>query len=145
MNCIECGKDLSTGSVFNAPTCKGCAIKLTVKDFFFRLLIPLTIAFILYKYAGMVFEGNINQQIFTFMLVGAPFGVRRMFAWVIPGGGHTVAGSVMIILLNVIVGALIGWAMLGYYLIVTPIKTIYRLIRILTFKERTPVVGYEIE
>lgn len=145
MDCIECGKDLSTGSVFLTPMCRSCAIKLTIKEVILRFAVPLTIAFILYKYAGMVFEGNMNQQIFTFILVGAPFGVRRMFAWVIPGGGHSVAGSVAIILLNVIVGALIGWAMLAYYLVVTPIKTMYRLIRIIFFREHEPRVYVDIE
>ena len=68
------------------------------------------------------------------MLVGFPFGVRRMFLWIVPFGGHSVAASVMILLLNIIGGAVIGWAILVYRVVTTFFKTIYRVIKILTFR-----------
>lgn len=129
MTCIECGKELSGGSVFSAPTCK-----ITVKELLLKVVLSVGIAYILYWIAGRVFAGNSNELFFTIMLVGFPFGARRMFAWIVPFGGHSVAASIGILLMNVFVGALIGWVVLAYNVVSTVIKTIYRTIRILTYK-----------
>lgn len=133
MECTRCGKDLITGSVFKTPMCRKCAVKITIKELFVYLLIPLAVAGFLYYMAGLAFAGNTNQAIFTIMLVGFPFGARKMFAWVIPFG-HDVAATIGILLLNVLVGALIGWAVLAYRVITTFFKTIYRVIRIAAFR-----------
>jgi len=135
MECINCGKVLVNGSVFGGtPMCRKCAVKVTVKELFLYLLIPLAVAGFLYYMAELGFAESTNRGIFTFMLVGFPFGVRRMFLWIVPFGGHSVAASVMILLLNIIGGAVIGWAILVYRVVTTFFKTIYRVIKILTFR-----------
>ena len=135
MECINCGKVLVNGSVFvGTPMCRKCAVKVTVKELFLYLLIPLAVAGFLYYMAELGFAENTNRGIFTFMLMGFPFGIRRMFLWIVPFGGHSVAASVMILLLNIIGGAVIGWAILVYRVVTTFFKTIYRVIKILTFR-----------
>ena len=135
MECINCGKVLVNGSVFvGTPMCRKCAVKVMVKELFLYLLIPLAVAGFLYYMAELGFAENTNRGIFTFMLMGFPFGIRRMFLWIVPFGGHSVAASVMILLLNIIGGAVIGWAILVYRVVTTFFKTIYRVIKILTFR-----------
>ena len=143
MTCTRCGKELNEGSVFNAPMCKSCAVKITVKDFVFHVVLSLGIAYLLYWVAGQVFAGSTNEKIFTILLVGFPFGARRMFMWIIPGGGHGVAASIGILLLNIFAGALIGWFVLAYNVITTTCKTIYRVIRILTYRPKPGIINIE--
>ena len=133
MECTNCGTRLLAGSVFNTPTCRKCAIRITIKDFLLNVVLTFLAAYILFKYAGMVFEGSLNQTIFTIMLVGIPFGAKKMFAWIIPFG-HEIAATIALLLLNVFVGALIGWAVLAWRISTTIIKTVYRVFRLVTFK-----------
>lgn len=134
MSCSNCGAEIHGGSVFGEPTCRKCAIGITIKDVLLKVVLSLGIAYILYWIAGLAFSGSANELIFTILLIGFPFGARRMFAWVVPFGGHSVAASVGILLMNVFVGALIGWAVLAYNVVATAIKTIYRVIRILAYR-----------
>lgn len=142
MTCTRCGKELTTGSVFNLPMCKSCAVKITMKDFIRDGLIPLGISYILYWIAGLVFKGSMNETLLTILLIGFPFGIRRMCMWLVPIG-HGVAASLGILLVNVLGGALIGWALLAYTVIATLCKTIYRIIRIVTFRPKPGMIYFD--
>jgi hypothetical protein len=114
--------------------CKKCAVKELIKDVLLKVILPLAVAYFLYYMAGLAFKGNTNQTIFTIMLVGFPFGARKMFLWLIPTGHGSIAISAAILLLNVFVGALIGWALLAWRVVSTAIKTVYRLIKIVLYR-----------
>jgi len=119
--------------------CRSCAIKITVKD----LLICAAVvgfAYFLYCMAGYMWNESMNRAVCTFLLVGFPFGVRKMFVWIIPFG-HDIAATAMIWLLNVLAGALIGCAVLGCRVITTAFKTVYRVIRI-AFYRPTPCAAH---
>ena len=116
-----------------------CTFLDNSKDVLLKVVLSLGIASILYWIAGLAFSGSSNELIFTILLIGFPFGARRMFAWVVPFGGHSVAASIGILLMNVFVGALIGWAILVYSVVTTTVKTIYRVIRILVYRPATAV------
>ena len=132
--CERCGKELTAGSVFNKPMCRKCAISITVKELFSRLILPLVGAYILYWFASGWFANSSDKLILCALVVGVPFGFGRLRVLLFPGGGSSVAGSIGVLLLNVLGGALIGWAVLAYRIVTTFFLTIYRLIRIVAFR-----------
>ena len=132
MTCSKCEIKLHNGSVYiNTPMCRKCAVIELIKDFLLYIVLASAVAYFLYGMAGRAFAGNMNQAMFTFMLVGFPFGARKMFGWLIPTGRGSIALSAFILIINIFVGALIGWVLLAYRFITTIIKTIYRLIKII--------------
>ena len=64
------------------------------------------------------------------LLCGLPFGIHRMFLWIIPGG-RSFGGSIAVFALNILLGAVIGGIVLIWRLVVAvwyvPL-TAYRLI-----------------
>lgn len=134
MNCVRCGKELTTGSVFNKPMCRKCAVSITVKELIFRLILPLVGAYILYWFASGWFVNSSDKLILCALVVGLPFGFGRLRVWLFPGGGSSVAGSIGILLLNVLGGAIIGWAVLAYRVVTTIFLTIYRVFRLITYR-----------
>lgn len=67
--------------------------------------------------------------IWLFILCGLPFGIPRMFAWILPGG--SLGTTLPLFLLNFIIGRVIGGFVLAWRLLVAawyvPL-TVYRLI-----------------
>ncbi len=68
------------------------------------------------------------------IIVGFPFGIRRMFLWLIPHG-YGISGTMGIVGLNCIVGGIIG----GFVIMALVIKGAFSLIRIIVcvFKGKT--------
>ena len=80
---------------------------------------------------------------YVWLCCGIPFGIRRMFVWLVPHG-YDIAGTVGIIALNFILGGIIGGVILIWRLVVAawyiPL-TIYRLLT--TDKGATPQINME--
>lgn len=100
------------------------------KDFFKHTVWPLVITLCLFLIFKSVFTKNGETEYFyVWLCSGIPFGIRRMFLWLVPHG-YDLGGSVGIIALNFILGGLIGGVILIWRLIVAvwylPL-TIYRL------------------
>ena len=97
-----------------------------IKAFFFKSVLPVTMALILYcifKSACMK-NGEIDY-VWLWILCGLPFGLHRMCLWIVPGGGAALFA------LNFIIGGLIGGFVLVWRLLVAawyvPL-TLYRLL-----------------
>ena len=103
------------------------------KDFLKHTVLTLVIALFLFLIFKSVFTKNGETEYFyVWLCCGIPFGIRRMFVWLVPHG-YDLGGSVGIIAVNFIIGGLIGGVILPWRLVVAlwyiPL-TIYRLLAI---------------
>lgn len=103
-----------------------------VRQFIFKSIIPVTAAvllFFIFKSACMK-DGSVDYFL-LWLLCGLPFGIHRMFLWIIPGG-RSFGGSIAVFALNFLIGAVIGGIVLVWRLLVAvwyvPL-TVYRLIK----------------
>lgn len=104
-----------------------------MEDFFKKTVLTVLIAAVLFYWATLVFTKDGKTDYFLVWLIcGIPFGIRRMFVWLVPFG-HDLAATVGIFALNFIVGGLIGGVILIWRLLVAawyiPL-TIYRLLTV---------------
>lgn len=103
------------------------------RDFFKKTVLPVIIALCLFFMFKSVFTKNeeINYT-YVWICCGIPFGIRRMFIWLIPHG-YDIGGTVGIIALNFIVGGIIGSFILIWRLVCAawyiPL-TVYRLVNV---------------
>ena len=114
------------------------------KDFFKKTVLTVLIAGVLFYWAALVFtKDGVTNYFYVWLCCGIPFGIRRMFVWLVPHG-YDIAGTVGIIALNFILGVIIGGVILIWRLVVAawyiPL-TIYRLLT--TDKGATPQINME--
>lgn len=87
------------------------------KDFFKKTVLPVIIALFLFSMFKPVFtKDGVTNYFNVWLCCGIPFGIRRMFVWLIPYG-YDIAGTVGVVALNFIVGGLIGGVILIWRLI----------------------------
>lgn len=103
------------------------------KDFFIKTVLTILIAAILFYWGTLIFVKDEKVDYFLVCLFcGIPFGIRRMFLWLIPTG-HDIAFTLGLIAVDLIVGGLIGIVALAWRLLVAawyiPL-TIYRLLSV---------------
>ena len=103
------------------------------KDFFKKTVLTVLIAGVLFYWAALVFtKDGVTNYFYVWLCCGIPFGIRRMFVWLIPRG-FDLSGTVGVVALNFIVGGLIGGVILIWRLAVAawyiPL-TIYRLLNV---------------
>lgn len=100
-----------------------------VKDFL-KKSVPVAAAALLYCIfkSACIKNGEIDYM-WLFILCGLPFGIPRMFAWIVPGG--SLGTALPLFLLNFVIGGIIGGFVLVWRLLVAvwyvPL-TVYRLI-----------------
>lgn len=88
------------------------------KDFLKHTVLTLVIALFLFLIFKSVFTKNGETEYFyVWLCCGIPFGIRRMFVWLVPHG-YDLGGSVGIIAVNFIIGGLIGGVILTWRLVV---------------------------
>lgn len=103
------------------------------KDFFKNTVLTVVVAYLLFTWGKILFlkDGQI-EYFYVALFCGIPFGIRRMFVWLVPFG-HDLAATVGIFALNFIVGGIIGIFVLAWKLVVAawyiPL-TIYRLLTV---------------
>lgn len=102
-----------------------------IKAFLRNCLLPITAAvllFFIFK-SACTKDGSVDYFL-LWLLCGLPFGIHRMFLWIIPGG-RSFGGGITVFVLNFLIGAVIGGFVLVWRLLVTlwyvPL-TMYRLI-----------------
>ena len=133
--CAECGAPCP--DIFKIPLCHDCAVKKTRKEFLKFVVLPIVLALVLYWLATLIFGTSEHRVAYTLLFMGVPYGIRRMFLWIIPVG-HDLAGTIGIFALNIIVGAVIGVVVLAYQLIkavVYIVKTIIAAVKIASYKK----------
>lgn len=105
--------------------------KESLKAFIKEMLLPVAVAamlFLIFK-SACTKDGS-TDYFMLWLLCGLPFGIHRMFLWIIPGG-RSFGGSIAVFALNILLGAVIGGMVLIWRLIVAawyvPL-TVYRLL-----------------
>lgn len=103
------------------------------KDFFDKIVLPVAIALFLFFMFKSVFTNNGETNYFyVWLFCGIPFGIRRMFVWLVPRG-YDLGSTVGIIALNFVLGGIIGGIILIWRLICAawyiPL-TVYRLLTV---------------
>ena len=87
------------------------------KDFFKRTVLPVIIAWFLFSMFKNVFTNNGETNYFyVWLCCGIPFGIQRMFVWLVPHG-YDIGGTVGIVALNFILGGIIGGVILIWRLV----------------------------
>ena len=103
------------------------------KDFFKKTVLPvgITICLVL-MFKGLFQADGRTDYVSLWVCCGIPFGIPRMFIWIVPYG-HDPAGTMGIILMDLVVGGIIGGVVLLWRLVVgawyIPL-TIYRLLTV---------------
>ena len=83
------------------------------KDFFKKTVLTVLIAGVLFYWAALVFtKDGATNYFYVWLCCGIPFGIRRMFVWLIPRG-FDLSGTVGVVALNFIVGGWIGGKLYG--------------------------------
>lgn len=81
-------------------------------------LLPVTVAAMLFFiFKSACTKDGITDYFTLWLLCGLPFGIHRMFLWIIPGG-HSFGGSIAVFALNILFGAVIGGIVLAWRLVV---------------------------
>lgn len=104
---------------------------VAIKDFFIKSILPVTVAMLLYFiFKSACMKDGALDYVWLWILCGLPFGLHRMYLWIIPGG-RSFGGGLAVFALNFIIGGVIGGFVLTWRLIVAvwyvPL-TAYRLI-----------------
>jgi len=104
-----------------------------LKDFFKKTILTVLIAGVLFYWGKILFaKGGQIEFFYVALFCGVPFGIRRMFIWLVPFG-HDITFTVGIFVVNIIVGGIIGIFVLAWKLLVAawyiPL-TIYRLLTV---------------
>lgn len=100
-----------------------------IKEFFKKSVLPVAVAALLYCiFKSACTKDGVIDYVWLFILCGLPFGIPRMFAWIVPGG--SLGTALPLFLLNFIIGGVIGGFVLVWWLLVAawyiPL-TLYRL------------------
>ena len=105
--------------------------KKSLMAFIKKTLLPVAVAAILFFiFKSACTKDGITDYFMLWLLCGLPFGIHRMFLWIIPGG-RSFGGSIAVLALNILLGAVIGGIVLIWRLVVAawyvPL-TVYRLL-----------------
>ena len=99
-----------------------------VSAIIFKVVIPLVAIGFMVMLCYPVCNKPEGFDLFLFwILVGFPFGIRRMWMWLIPKN-FDIAGSIGILALDCIVGGLIG----GVFAVITLIKAVFVTVQVAT-------------
>lgn len=89
---------------------------MRVKDVLMKAVFPITLL-VVWSWLAYNFCISIEQEEWwkIWMVIGIPYGVRRMFIWILPKN-FDIGGTVGVWVLNIIIGCLIGELMVVWYI-----------------------------
>ncbi|MEG0154938.1 MAG: DUF6050 family protein [Lachnospiraceae bacterium] len=95
-----------------------------MKEFCVKVILPLlTIGLLLLMFLPICKSDGKIDYFLLWILVGCPFGIGKMFMWLVPSG-YGIAGTVGVVALNFIVGGLIGGCVAVYKVIYAAFYTL---------------------
>ena len=90
---------------------------MAIKVFFYKVVFPIVAAvFLAALLRPLCTENGICDYRKLWMFMGIPFGIQKMYVWVIPQG-FEVGGTIGMVALNFLVGGIIGGVVLVWRLI----------------------------
>lgn len=89
---------------------------MRVKDVLMKAVFPITLL-VVWSWLAYNFCISIEQEEWwkIWMVIGIPYGVRRMFIWILPKN-FDIGGTVGVWVLNIIIGCLIGELVVVWYI-----------------------------
>ena len=81
------------------------------------LLLVAVAAMLFFIFKSACTKDGITDYFMLWLLCGLPFGIHRMFLWIIPNG-RSFGGSIAVFALNILLGAVIGGIVLIWRLVV---------------------------
>lgn len=92
--------------------------KETLTAFVRNTILPVALAAILFFiFKSVCTKDGITDYFMLWLLCGLPFGIHRMFLWIIPHG-RSFGGNIAVFALNILIGAIIGGIVLIWRLVV---------------------------
>lgn len=90
---------------------------MMVYEFTKRVIVPVVAAiFLAALFYPLCVENSVCDYLKLWVLMGIPFGVHRMFVWVIPKG-FDIGGTVGVLVMNLLIGGVIGGIILIWRLV----------------------------
>ena len=90
---------------------------MKVNEFVRRVLVPvLSVVFLAALFRPLCMGNGTCDYLKLWFLSGIPFGIQKMFLWVVPKG-YDIGGSMGIFVLNLLVGGVIGGMVLAWRLL----------------------------
>ncbi len=113
--------------------------EMRMNEFIKKVIVPVGAAvFLTAMLYPVCVEHGQYDYLKLWMFVGIPFGVHRMFLWIIPKGGD-IGGTVGVLVFNLLIGGVIGGVILTgrlflavFYLVKAVVAGICRLAKIRT-------------
>ena len=94
---------------------------MMVYEFTKRVIVPVVAAiFLAALFYPLCMENSVCDYLKLWVLMGIPFGVHRMFVWVIPKG-FDLGGTVGILVINLLIGGVIGGMILAWRLVMAAV------------------------
>lgn len=90
---------------------------MSVYEFMKKVIAPVGAAmFLAALFYPLCVEDGVCDYLRLWLLMGIPFGIQRMFVWVIPKG-FDLGGTVGILVINLLVGGVIGGMIMTWRLV----------------------------
>lgn len=88
------------------------------REFLNKTIVPVgTVLFLVFLLRPLcMVQGELDWRLLV-LLAGIPFGIRRMFLWVVPGG-MGISGTVGVVAFNLLAGGMIGSVVMAWRLLV---------------------------
>ena len=94
---------------------------MKVSEFVNRVIVPVVSAlFLAALFRPLCMENGECDYLKLWLFMGVPFGICRIFFWIIPKG-YDIGGTVGILFINVLVGGVIGGIVLVWRLMVAAV------------------------
>lgn len=107
---------------------------IMAKEFFKRLAVPIIIALLTAFFCQPLYlatDGSCDY-VLMWILIGIPFGIQKMFIWLVPSK-CSIANATGIIVINILIGSMIGIFVFAFriasgmlYMIAAIVKTVFR-------------------
>lgn len=85
---------------------------MRISEFLRKVVVPVGAAVFLYAlFYPLCVENGVCDYLKLWILAGIPFGVHRMFLWVLPKG-FDIGGTIGVLAMNLLIGGMIGGVIL---------------------------------
>lgn len=94
---------------------------MKVSEFVKYVIVPVaTVMFLAALFRPLCMENGECDYLKLWWFMGIPFGIHRMFLWVIPKGFDT-GGTMGVLVINALIGGAIGWVVIVWRLAVAAV------------------------
>lgn len=109
---------------------------MKVSEFVRRVVIPVvSVLFLAALFRPLCMENGECDYLSLWWFMGIPFGIHRMFFWIVPKG-YDIGGTVGILFINVLAGGVIGGIVLVWRLVVAAVYLVKAFVAVVSWTVR---------